>query len=117
MVDVNRIHACGISDLAEGEVRRITPTGYPAIALYRVDGHFYATDDTCTHGDASLSDGVIEEGEIVCPFHLGRFCIRTGEAVAAPCITALAIYAVSVEGDTIFIDLPEVVTSPTERRG
>lgn len=112
---MNRFAACRISDLADGEVRQITPAGHAPIALYRLGGIFYATDDTCTHGEASLSDGFVQDGQIICPFHLGRFCIRTGEALAPPCFTALAVYAVRVEGDLIFIDLPDAVASPKER--
>jgi len=67
------------SELKENEVLQVEIIGRPPIAVYNLCGQFFATDDTCTHGDASLSEGEIEEGEIYCPFHDGAFDIRTGK--------------------------------------
>ena len=69
------------------------------IALYRLSAGFFATDDGCTHGEASLAEGEIEDGEIVCPFHLGKFDIRSGAPTAAPCTRAIRTYPVIMEAD------------------
>ena len=69
------------------------------IALYRLSDGFFATDDCCTHGEASLAEGEIEDGEIVCPFHLGKFDIRSGAPTAAPCTRAIRTYPVIMEAD------------------
>lgn len=88
-------------------VRQIVLDQCPAIALYRLADGFYASDDVCTHGDASLAEGEIEYDEIVCPFHLGRFDIRTGQPSAAPCVTAIITYAVTVTADgDLMLELP-----------
>ncbi len=55
------------------------------IALFDLDGTLYATDDICTHAYAKLSDGWLDNGEIECPLHAGRFDIKTGSATAPPC--------------------------------
>ena len=77
------IRLCAIDDLSEDEVHRVELDGGHGIAVYLLDGEVFATDDLCTHGEASLAEGEIEDGRIVCPFHLGSFDIRTGAACAA----------------------------------
>lgn len=73
------------------------------IAIYNVDGQYYATDDVCTHAYARLSLGFLEGHEIECPLHFGRFDIRTGKGLCAPIETDLRTYKVRVEGDKIQI--------------
>ena len=79
------------------------------ITYYRADNAadegYFVIDDTCTHGAASLSEGDIVGCEIECPFHSGRFDIRTGAATAFPCVKALMIYPVKVEGDEVYAAL------------
>lgn len=93
------------ADLAPGQIRRIELDGQPPIAVYNLGGTYYATADTCTHGDASLAEGEISGEEIICPFHLGAFDIRTGAATAAPCMVALTTYVVRVENDQVVLEL------------
>lgn len=75
-----------------------------AICLYNIDGTIYATDDACTHGEASLADGfIVENGEIECPYHLGRFDVRTGKATKSPCMVDVRTYPVRVVDEMILI--------------
>ncbi|MBO9352877.1 Rieske 2Fe-2S domain-containing protein [Bordetella petrii] len=77
------------------------------VCLYKLsDGGIYATHDTCTHGDASLADGYIENDVIECPLHQGCFDIRTGQAVRAPCRVPIRIYPVKVERGVIYLEGP-----------
>jgi naphthalene 1,2-dioxygenase system ferredoxin subunit len=62
------------------------------VAIYLVDGSVYATANRCTHGDASLCEGFLEGHEIECPFHQGRFDVRSGTATGAPAEVALATW-------------------------
>jgi len=73
------------------------------LAVYRVGEQVYATDDLCSHGDASLSDGFVEGYDVVCPFHMGRFDIRTGEATGEPCHLAIKAYTLRIEGDDVYL--------------
>jgi nitrite reductase/ring-hydroxylating ferredoxin subunit len=84
--------------------------GNEAYAVFNLDGRFYATQDQCTHGPGSLAEGFVMGTEIECPFHQGRFDIRTGEPTGAPCIQALRTWAVHVIDGQLFID-------PAEHRG
>ena len=95
------------SELAEGTVREVAVEGYPRIAVYNLGGEFYATDDLCTHGNASLAEGDIEDDEIICPFHEGSFNIRTGEPVGPPCLVPIRTYPVDVVDGTIHLELPD----------
>ncbi|MGZ8261192.1 MAG: non-heme iron oxygenase ferredoxin subunit [Caldimonas sp.] len=70
--------------------------GGRVIAVYLVDGAAYATAGRCTHGDASLVDGFLEGHEIECPFHQGRFDVRTGEVTAGPAEVPLATWPARV---------------------
>ena len=83
-------------------------TGTPArpLALYRVDGKVYCTDNLCTHAEAFLSDGYLEGFEIECPLHGARFDIRTGHVLCQPATKDINAYAVRVEGDDVMVDLP-----------
>ena len=94
---------CATADIAEGEVIRVDLDDGRNLAVYHVEGAYYATDDLCTHGEASLSEGEIEDGLILCPFHLGSFDIRTGEAVASPCYIPIKTYRIEQRGDAVFL--------------
>ena len=63
---------------------RVEVEGLPPLAVFQLDDGFYVTDDTCTHGEASLCEGFVEGDEIECPWHSGRFCIKDGKATALP---------------------------------
>ncbi|WP_417870749.1 3-phenylpropionate/cinnamic acid dioxygenase ferredoxin subunit [Vibrio furnissii] len=103
---MNRIKACLVDDLPEGEALRIDTN--PVIALFHVGGEFFAMNDRCSHGNASMSEGYVEEDATVeCPLHAASFCLKTGKALCLPATDAIATYPVSVEGDTVYVDLPE----------
>lgn len=85
-----------------GHVKRVIHEG-AEVAIYNVEGCFYATQDQCTHGLASLSDGFLIGEFIECPLHQGMFDVRTGEATAAPCDTTLKTYKTSLKDGVIFL--------------
>lgn len=93
------------AELEVGEIRRVELAGRTDIAVYNLDGEWFATDDLCTHGEASLADGEVDGDEIVCPFHLGRFNIRSGEASMSPCAVALKTYLVRIERGIVCVDI------------
>ena len=75
------------------------------IAIFHVDGHYYATSDVCTHEETSLSEGELE-GEIVeCPLHGARFNVRTGEVKALPAVVRLQTYPLRVVDDAIEVEI------------
>ena len=76
-----------------------------AVAVYKAEGEFYATQDLCTHERAYLSDGVVVDCVVECPFHQGRFDVKTGEALGAPVIIPLQTYPVRVVDGRIFVNV------------
>ncbi|MFI9257664.1 bifunctional 3-phenylpropionate/cinnamic acid dioxygenase ferredoxin subunit [Streptomyces sioyaensis] len=79
------IAVCRIEDLPEGESVRIEiDDTTPAIAVFHTEGGFYAVDDTCSHQDASLSEGWVEGCFVECPLHAALFDLRTGAAACLP---------------------------------
>ncbi|MEZ5727357.1 MAG: bifunctional 3-phenylpropionate/cinnamic acid dioxygenase ferredoxin subunit [Burkholderiaceae bacterium] len=101
---------CSADEVPAGEGRRFEPDGFPALAVFNVDGEFHVTDDLCTHGDASLADGWIEGEEVECPFHAGKFCLRTGEATAFPAEIPVQVYRCRVEDGTVQVLPPDPPT-------
>jgi naphthalene 1,2-dioxygenase system ferredoxin subunit len=77
------------------------------VALYRVDGNIFATDNICTHGHARLCDGFLDGHEIECPLHQGKFDIRDGRATCAPATDALRCYPVRIEGGRVLLQLKD----------
>lgn len=101
MSDDNLFFLCKTADLSPGSVMKVEhPEG--ALAVYNLDGEFFATEDRCTHGLASLSEGDIIDGEIECNMHFGSFDIRTGQPCQAPCSVAVKTFKVEVRGDDVF---------------
>jgi nitrite reductase/ring-hydroxylating ferredoxin subunit len=99
------IRVAKAAELAPGSVLRVDVAG-KAIALYNLDGTYYATDDICTHAYASLAEGFLDGATIECPLHGAQFSIKTGEALSPPASEPLATYAVRVEGEDILVAVP-----------
>jgi naphthalene 1,2-dioxygenase system ferredoxin subunit len=75
------------------------------IALYKVEGSIFATDNICTHGHARLCDGFLDGYEIECPLHQGKFDVRNGRATCAPVTIDVRSYPVRIEGGRVFVGL------------
>ncbi len=98
------VDASAVDDVPDDDVAGVEVEGRD-IALYKVDGEVYATDNTCTHGQARLCDGFLEGHEIECPLHQGKFDVRNGQATCAPVTEALRCYPVRVEGGRVLLKL------------
>ena len=91
-------------EIASGQARRVEVHG-KRLALFNIDGNFYALDDTCPHRGGPLSEGAIAGEQVTCPWHGSTFDIRTGEVVAAPARQGVARYSVRVTGTDIEIEV------------
>jgi 3-phenylpropionate/trans-cinnamate dioxygenase ferredoxin subunit len=72
-----------------------------SIAVFNVDGRFYAIADVCTHDAGQLTGGTVEGDQIICPRHGTRFCIRTGAALTAPAYEPTDTFPVRVENGEV----------------
>jgi nitrite reductase/ring-hydroxylating ferredoxin subunit len=98
----SKIELCSISEVAPGGALRVE-RGDLTLAVFNLEGEFYVTDDACTHGPGSLSEGYIEDDVVECNFHNGQFNIKTGEVVAPPCMVPVKTYRTVVEDGKVFI--------------
>jgi 3-phenylpropionate/trans-cinnamate dioxygenase ferredoxin subunit len=78
-----------------------------AIVVFNMAGNLYAIGDVCSHDNGPVGDGEIEEKEIICPRHGGRFDIRTGKATSLPAVVDIPSYPVRVVNGMIEVGLPK----------
>ena len=102
--ELKRIELCSTADVAPGTALKIETAGL-ALAVFNVGGEFYVTDDACTHGPGSLSEGYIEDDVVECNFHNGQFNIRTGEVVSPPCMVPIKTYPATVVDGKVTIEM------------
>jgi 3-phenylpropionate/trans-cinnamate dioxygenase ferredoxin subunit len=92
-----------LSSLLEGRPVKIEKNGQ-SICVTRVGNEVFAVDDTCSHSDASLSEGDVTDFKIECWLHGAEFDLRTGEALTPPAVAPINVYPVSVDGDSVTIE-------------
>lgn len=102
---IKLVRACGTGELSPGEAVRVPVN--PPIAVFNVDGEFYATADWCTHEEASLAeDGIIEGDRVKCSWHGAQFCITTGAVEGPPATEPLTCYEVRVSDGDVYVVVP-----------
>lgn len=66
------------------------------VAVFNIDGEFFAIDDVCTHDGGGLTGGALEDHQVICPRHGARFCLRTGAALTPPAYEPVRSYPTRV---------------------
>ena len=89
-----------VGEIPEGGVK-VVRLGDQSVALFHVEGGYYALDDVCTHDGGELASGTVDGTVIECPRHGARFDIKTGAVLCLPAVVPVPTYAVRVEGDDI----------------
>ena len=84
-----------------GKVVRVGPK---EIALFNINGSFYALDNACTHRGGPLGEGRVNGTVVTCPWHGNRFDVTTGQVVTGT--LPVPTYAIQIQGDDVLIDLP-----------
>ena len=97
------------TDLQPGEMKAVR-VGRQIVGLANVDGEFLAFDDTCTHEEASLTEGEIFDDVVECPLHGAAFNLRTGAVESFPATQPLPTFDIRIVGDEI-----QVATEPRPR--
>jgi 3-phenylpropionate/trans-cinnamate dioxygenase ferredoxin subunit len=92
------------SELVQGKPVKIEKSGQ-TICVARVGDQVFAVDDNCSHSEASLSEGEITDFKIECWLHGAEFDLRTGEALTPPAVAPLKTYSVSVDGDSVTVEV------------
>jgi 3-phenylpropionate/trans-cinnamate dioxygenase ferredoxin subunit len=93
-----------LSELQQGKPVKVEKNG-KTICVARVGDEVFAIDDTCSHSDASLSEGDVTDFKIECWLHGAEFDLRTGEALTPPAVAPLHTYGVHVDGDSVTVEI------------
>ena len=93
---------CNKSEVAPGTAKRIDDL---EIAVFNLDGTFYAIKDVCTHEQAPLSEGELIGDTIVCPWHGACFSISTGEALSLPATEPVETFPVVLQGEEVYLEM------------
>ena len=103
-----KVRIGSLDEFPSGEIRRIEVPGAGALAVFRTDAAVYAVSDRCPHAGAPMSEGILENGRIVCPLHFAEFDPQTGEPFNAPTgCRHLKCYLVERQGNELSIRLQD----------
>ncbi len=89
-----------VGEIPEGGVKIVRLDDQP-VAVFLIEGRYYALDDICTHDGGPVAEGTLDGYEIECPRHGARFDVRSGAALCLPATAPVPTYAVKVTGDEI----------------
>jgi len=106
MADGKLVALCATSELDEDTPRQVERDGF-TYAVFQRGADYFVTADECTHGPGYLSEGAVIGDEIECPFHQGRFDLRTGAPTAPPCFEPIRVWTVHLADGQICIDPDE----------
>lgn len=98
----NWIEVAALEDVPDAGTLLVAVDG-ERVCLYNLAGKIYATQDTCTHAQASLAEGFVDGEHIECPLHQALFHIPTGKVVSAPATEDLRVYPVKIEGGKVCV--------------
>jgi 3-phenylpropionate/trans-cinnamate dioxygenase ferredoxin subunit len=93
-----------LATLVAGKPVRIEKNG-ESICVAKVGDQVFAIGDTCSHSDASLAEGDITDFKIECWLHGAEFDLRTGEALTPPAVASVKSYLVTVDGDSVTVEM------------
>ncbi len=98
------VRVAALDELEPGSGRRVE-IGEHRVALFRVESDVYAIGDRCSHAEASLSEGELDEFEIECPRHGALFDIVSGEALSLPATRPVPRYPTEVRDGGVFLQM------------
>lgn len=105
MTDKRVIAIRDVGAFADNSMCKVDLSGQASMAVYRVDGQFFATQDVCSHAKASLTEGWLEGHEVFCPVHEARFDVRDGRPLCFPATEAIRTFATEVVEGQLWVDL------------
>lgn len=92
-------------DLQEGKLMKVEIDD-KSIVLTKISGKYYAMDSVCSHQGGPLEDGELEHYTLICPWHNGKFDIRSAKALPeTDWVTDLHSYSVVIDDSTGEISL------------
>lgn len=104
VLSTGAMRLCGTDEVDEGQMLQARLAGHEPFLVCRQGGEYFVLEDGCTHALASLSEGWLDEGKVLCPLHGGAFDIRTGRAAALPCKMPVRTFDVEIRAGGVWID-------------
>lgn len=100
------VDIASVAEIPPGHAARTEIDGRP-VAVFNLEGTYYALDDTCSHAEASLSDGDLDVRNcaIECPLHGSAFDLRTGEPLTLPAVEPVGVHRVEVSDGVVRVAL------------
>ena len=95
------VKVCKTADIPAGSGRTVQVNGKP-VAVFNVDGSFYAISNTCLHRGGPLGEGDLESKVVTCPWHGWKYDVTTGVNEMNSSVV-VEKYQVKVEGDDVLI--------------
>ncbi|AMX19567.1 bifunctional 3-phenylpropionate/cinnamic acid dioxygenase ferredoxin subunit [Acinetobacter baumannii] len=105
---MSKIFVCQIDELDEGEALKVDCNvgDISAVAVFNFNGEFFAMNDKCSHGNASMSEGYLEDdGTVECPLHASRFCLKTGVPQCVPATDPIQTFPVVIEDGALYVEM------------
>ena len=94
------------SELQNNE-SKVVNVNEDSIAVFNVEGAYFAISDRCSHAEASLSEGEVYDCKVECPLHGAEFDLRTGEALTPPASKAVVCYEITTDENSIYIEVDD----------
>ncbi len=106
-MSLKEIHVGPKNSIKNGEMKAVKVDDDNEVLVCNVDGNYYALGAHCTHYGAPLSDGILDDGRIVCPWHHACFNAKNGDLLEPPAMDSLPRFEVKIENDEIKIVIPD----------
>ena len=97
------VKVAGAEQLKPGTAMKVDVNGQE-LALYNVDGKYFATSNICPHQGGPLAEGMMEGCSVVCPWHAWVFDVSTGQSPVNP-RAKIPCYPVKVEGKDVLVSV------------
>ena len=91
-------------DIKSGQGKQVQIDGQ-SIAVFNVNGKFFAIHDECTHAGGTLSEGELEGSVVTCPWHGATFDVTDGKVLSDPAYENVRSFPVKVEGADVLIEI------------
>lgn len=100
------IRVAPAATIASGDYAQTEVDG-ALVAVFNVDGTFYAIEDVCTHDGGELAGGAVEGDVVICPRHGARFCLRTGDALCPPAYEPVRTFETRIHDGFVEVRAPD----------
>jgi 3-phenylpropionate/trans-cinnamate dioxygenase ferredoxin subunit len=100
------LRVAGVDEIPVGTMKSFK-VEHQRLAIARTADGFFAVADECSHDAAPISDGEIDDNEVVCERHGARFDLKTGSVTAPPAIVPIDTFPLKIDGNDILVKIED----------